>query len=77
MDQDEPIETDEDIRNDLWFKENLLKLIQDYPNQWIGVCGQQVISSGSSKSAVDAEARGKVGSKMFSLYFVPPSSVIV
>jgi len=73
LDEGDNIETDEDIRNDLWFKKNYLDLITQYPNQWIAVSGEQIISSGSTKRAVDAQARGLVQGRVYSLYFVPPS----
>ncbi len=73
MDQDEAIETDEDIRNDLWFKKNYLDLIAEHPNQWIAVSGERIISSGGIKSAVDAEAKKLTEGRVYSLYFVPPS----
>lgn len=73
MDQEESIETDEDIRNDLWFKKNYLDLISEHPNQWIAVSGERIISSGSTKRAVDAQAKELAGGRVYSLYFVPPS----
>lgn len=76
MDQDETIETDEDIRNDLWFKKNYLDLMNEYPNQWIAVSGERVISSGNTKRTVDAEAKERVPGRLYSLYFVPPSDVM-
>lgn len=76
MDQDEPIETDEDIRNDMWFKKNYLDLIAQYPNQWIAVCGERVVSSGNIKRAVDSEAKERTQGRIYSLYFVPPSDVM-
>jgi hypothetical protein len=76
VDQDEPIETDEDIRNDLWFKKNYLDLINEHPNQWIAVSGERVISSGNTKRAVEAEAKEHARGRVYSLYFVPPSDIM-
>ncbi len=76
MDQDEPIETDEDIRNDMWFKKNYLDLISEYPNQWIAVSGERIVSSGNIKRTVDAEAKERTQGRIYSLYFVPPSDVM-
>lgn len=76
MEQGEPIETDEDIRNDLWFKKNYLDLINEYPNQWIAVSGERVISSGNVKRSVDAEAKERSRGRIYSLYFIPPSDVM-
>ncbi|MBN1677974.1 MAG: hypothetical protein JW880_05490, partial [Candidatus Thermoplasmatota archaeon] len=69
-------ETDEDIRNDLWFKKNYLDLINEYPNQWIAVSGEQVIGSGNVKRTVDAEAKERSQGRVYSLYFIPPSDVM-
>jgi hypothetical protein len=73
---EEPLEDDSDIRNDLWFKENYLELIEDYPNQWIAVLDQRVVCSGMSKGAVSDKAREMHGDKKFSFYFIEPSDIM-
>ena len=72
----EPLEDDSDIRNDLWFKENYLELIEDYPNQWIAVLDQRVVCSAISKSAATEKAKEMLGEKKFSFYFIEPSEIM-
>ena len=76
MNDEEPGESEEDMKNDQWLKENYLDLIQDYPNQWIAVVDRQVICKGSSKRAVEAEAGRLVPDKTPSLYFIEPSDIM-
>ncbi|MCU0852024.1 MAG: DUF5678 domain-containing protein [Thermoplasmata archaeon] len=72
----EPLEDDSDIRNDLWFKENYLELIEDYPNQWIAVLDQRVVCSGISKGVAAEKAKEMLGDKKFSFYFIEPSDIM-
>jgi hypothetical protein len=76
MNDEEPAESDEDKKNDQWLKENYMDLIQDYPNHWIAVADQQVISKGNSKRAVEAEAKRLAPGKSVSLYFIEPSDIM-
>lgn len=76
MDDDEPIEDEQDVRNDQWLKQNYLELIQNYPNQWIAVLDQKVVASGNRKRQVESEAEEVAGGKEFSLYFIEPSDIL-
>ncbi|MBU0684690.1 MAG: DUF5678 domain-containing protein [Thermoplasmatota archaeon] len=76
VDDEEPVEGSEDVKNDLWLKQNYLELIQDYPNQWIAVLDQKVVASGNMKRQVESEAREISGDKEFSLYFIEPSGIM-
>jgi hypothetical protein len=76
VDEDEPAEDSEDVRNDEWMKSNYLELIQDYPNRWIAVLDQKVICSGNRRAAVETEAKGLAGGREFSLYFIEPSGIL-
>lgn len=69
-------ESQEDIRNDLWLKENYIDLISDYPNQWIAVLDQKVVSTGNSKRQVEKQAKEIAGDRQFSLYFIEPSDIM-
>lgn len=73
---EEPIEDDADIRNDLWFKENYLELIEEYPNQWIAVLDQRVVCSAISKGIAAEKAREMFGDRKFSFYFIEPSEIL-
>jgi hypothetical protein len=76
VDDEEPVEGSEDVKNDLWFKNYYLELIQDYPNQWIAVLDQKVVASGIAKGQVESEARTVAGGKAVSLYFIEPSDIM-
>ncbi|HEX9907184.1 MAG TPA: DUF5678 domain-containing protein [Thermoplasmata archaeon] len=73
MNEEEVLEDDEDIRNDLWLKENYVGLVQEFPNQWIAVMGQDVIASGISKAQVEATARKVANDRRYSVYFIEPT----
>jgi hypothetical protein len=76
VDDEEPVEGTEDVMNDLWFKQNYLELIQNYPNRWIAVLDQKVVASGNMKRQVESEAKEIAGDKEFSLYFIEPSDIL-
>ncbi len=76
VDDEEPVEGTEDVMNDLWFKQNYLELIQNYPNQWIAVLDQKVIASGIRRHQVESEAREIAEDKEFSVYFIEPSDIM-
>jgi hypothetical protein len=76
VDDEEPVEGTEDVMNDLWFKQNYLELIQNYPNRWIAVLDQKVVASGNMKRQVESEAKVIAGDKEFSLYFIEPSDIL-
>jgi len=73
---DEPVEDETDIRNDEWFKQNYLYLIQDYPNLWIAVVDQKVVAHGNNRYQVRADAKNVAGSRPISLYFIEPSGML-
>ncbi len=76
VDDEEPVEGTEDVMNDLWFKQNYLELIQNYPNRWIAVMDQKVIASGNRRHQVESEAKEIAEDKEFSLYFIEPSDIM-
>ena len=59
--------------NDEWFRDNLLDLVEKYPNQWIAVLERTVIAASSSRRRAYGEARRIAAGKDFSLYFIQPS----
>ncbi len=59
--------------NDDWFRENLLDLVEKYPNQWIAVIDRNVVATSSSRRRAQAEGRRVAGAREFSLYFIEPS----
>jgi len=76
MKDEEPSEDQEDVKNDQWLKENYLDLIQDYPNRWIAVLDQKIISTGNSKRRVESAAKEIAGEREFSVYFIEPSNIM-
>lgn len=76
MNDEEPSEDQEDMKNDQWLRENYLDLIQDYPNRWIAVLDQKIISTGNSKRQVESAAREIAGEREFSVYFIEPSNIM-
>ena len=73
--EEEREEDSVDKKNDEWFKQNYLYLIQDYPFLWIAVLDQKVVATGTSKAQVEASARKAMGEKEFSFYFIEPSDI--
>ncbi len=59
--------------NDEWFQDNLLDLVEKYPNQWIAVLERSVIVNSSSRRRARSEAKRIAEGREFSLYFIEPS----
>lgn len=71
MTSEDRIESEADISNDKWVKENFLDLVQRYPRQWIAVMDQRVIFSGIAEGIAESGAREIAGEREFSMYFIP------
>jgi hypothetical protein len=69
---EEEYESEEDFKNDDWFKENYLDLIEEHPREWIAVSEQRLICTGATRVEVDDKARELLGEKEYSIYFVLP-----
>lgn len=74
MNDEEPQESADDLKNDEWFKMNYIDLMQKYPREWIAVMDRKIIASSSSKIEVQELAREIAGEKEYYLYFVLPTS---
>jgi hypothetical protein len=74
MSDDEMKESETDLKNDEWFKENYLDLIVKHPREWIAVMDQQIIATSSNEIEVENKAKEIAGSKEFSKYFVAPTA---
>ncbi len=59
--------------NDEWFRDNVLDLVEKYPNQWIAVMDGKVICTSASRRRANAEAKRIAAGGNFSLYFIEPS----
>lgn len=75
INDEEKEEPDYDRKNDEWFKQNYLYLIQDYPFLWIAVLDQKVVATATSKAGVEQKARKAMGDKKYSFYFIEPSDI--
>ncbi len=59
--------------NDEWFQDNVLDLVEKYPNQWIAVVDRAVICTSASRRRAQAEAKRLAPGREFSLYFIEPT----
>ena len=76
MVDEEEIESGEYLKNDEWFKDHFLELIEKYPREWLAVKEQRIIANGVSKNEVRTKAEGVAGDREYSLYFVPPTATV-
>jgi hypothetical protein len=75
-DNQEMIESEEDLKNDEWFKDNYLDLIQEHPREWIAVMDQKIIAISSTEMEVEILANEIAGQKEYSIYFVAPTATV-
>jgi hypothetical protein len=75
-DNQEMIESEEDLKNDEWFKDNYLDLIQEHPREWIAVMDQKIIAISSTEMEVEILANEIAGQKEYSTYFVAPTATV-
>jgi hypothetical protein len=73
-DDEEEYESEEDIRNDEWLKENFFDLVEDHPREWIAVMGQKIIAIGATRIEAEDKAAEIAGDRDFSVYFIPPTA---
>jgi hypothetical protein len=72
--EEEEYESEEDRKNDEWFKDNFFDLVEEHPREWIAVMGQRIIATGASRIEAEDNAREQAGEEEFSIYFVPPTA---
>lgn len=75
-DDQEMTESAEDLKNDEWFKENYLDLIQEHPREWIAVMDRKIIAIGSTEVEAENLANEVAGEKEYSIYFVAPTATV-
>ena len=76
MPEDQEInESETDLKNDEWFKDNYLDLIQEHPREWIAVMDQKIIAVSSTESEVDLLAREIAGDREYSIYFLAQTAL--
>jgi hypothetical protein len=69
------IESETDLKNDEWFKDKYLDLIQEHPRDWIAVMDQKIIAVGSTETEVEILAKEIAGEREYSVYFVAPTAL--
>ncbi len=75
-DEEEIQESEDDLRNDEWFKENYIDLMQEHARDWIAVMGRKIIAISSTEAEVELQARKIAGDREFSVYFVAPTASV-
>ncbi|MCG7845047.1 MAG: hypothetical protein MIO90_06420 [Methanomassiliicoccales archaeon] len=75
-DDDEEHESIKDMRNDMWFKENYIELMQKHLQEWIAVMDQKIIANGALKTDVDVRANEIAGDEEYSLCFILPTATV-
>ena len=73
-DNQETNESEADLKNDEWFKDNYLDLIREHPREWIAVMEQKIIAISSTEMEVEILANEVAGEKEYSVYFVAPTA---
>jgi hypothetical protein len=75
-DEDEMNESENDIKNDEWFKANYIDLMQEHARDWIAVMDQVVIAIASTQSEVEILANKIAGENEYSVYFIAPTAMV-
>jgi hypothetical protein len=73
-DNEENHESEDDLRNDEWLKENYIDLMLEHAREWIAVMDRKIIAISSTESEVQEKAKKIAGDKEYSVYFIAPTS---
>ncbi len=68
-------ESEDDLKNDEWFKKNYLDLMQEHPREWIAVMDAKIIATGSTRIEVEEKAKKIASVHDISVYFVSPTGM--
>ena len=66
-------ESEDDLKNDEWFKKNYLNSMQEHPREWIAVMDRKTIATSSTRIEVEEKAKKIAGGQGISVYFVAPT----
>jgi hypothetical protein len=69
-------ENETDLKNDEWFKDKYIDLMQEHPREWIAVMDQRIIAVSSNEIEVNILAKKVAGDKEYSLYFIAPTAMV-
>jgi hypothetical protein len=76
FDNEEEYESEEDVKNDGWFKDNYIDLIEGHPREWIAVMDQTIIAVGATRIEVEDKAKAIAGERDYSVYYVNPTATV-
>lgn len=76
FDDEEEYESEEDKKNDEWFKDNYIDLMEEHPREWIVVMDQRIIAIGTTRIEVEDRAKQITGDHDYSVYFVNPTATV-
>jgi hypothetical protein len=76
MSDDEIHESETDQKNDQWFKDNYIDLLQDHPREWIAVIDQKIIAVASNETDLEVLANKIAGDKEYSVYFIAQTAQV-
>ena len=76
FDEEEEYESEEDVKNDEWFKENYIDLIEEHPREWIAVMDRAIIAIGATRTEADDKAKAIAGERDYSIYFINPTATV-
>ncbi len=76
FDEEEEYESEEDVKNDEWFKENYIDLIEEHPREWIAVMDKAIIAIGATRTEADDKAKAIAGERDYSIYFINPTATV-
>lgn len=76
MSDDEIHESESDKKNDEWFKDNYIDLLQDHPREWIAVIDQKIVAIASNETDIEVMANKIAGDKEYSVYFIAQTAQV-
>jgi hypothetical protein len=76
MSEEKVQESEKDLANDEWFKDNYIQLMQKHPREWIAVVAGNIIATGQTKGEVVEKADEAVGDHEYSLYYIAPTATV-
>ena len=76
FDDEEEYESEEDVKNDQWFKENYIDLVEEHPRGWVAVMDQAIIAIGATRIEARTRPRRSPGDHDYSVYFINPTATV-
>jgi hypothetical protein len=76
FDNEEEYESEEDMKNDEWFKDNYIDLMEAHPREWIAVMDRTIVATGTTRIEVEDKAKAIAGERDYSVYYVNPTATV-